>query len=643
MASQGPLSPGTAGDDSTVGTVNWSNPGNITTSNDSYATAAGGGITFYLTATNFGFTIPTGATINGIAVEIERSRLGGLTTTDEHVQLIKAGVVGGEDKADTVTVWGTTDAVITYGGAADLWTDTWTAAQINAIDFGAAISADVGVAVTARVDHIRITIHYTDGTGTYFRQVRRHTSAALHSPPIVVVLHSRPNRRHQSPAGALDVGPIAFPKHRVAELPTRPGPWFAGQLTRRRVPQVGDTGNTTIAAASKRSLVPKGRAPFVRGAASRKSRGRLRLEGPPVMPGAYRGREAHAPPRSPLPPLVPAPRSTRSRRGKPGLGGDPVVSPPGDGSGSGDGRRGSLTAIRSTPAIFWKPAAATGRRRRGRVPNTGTIMGPMSARHRLFRISRQQPPGLLAGSPHGRRRHAQHTGAYMVCPPGADAWGDSWGDSWGDTWGSVGSGPCVPAIVLWMPRRRLRVRLGLPPDCQRRGRARTRVLRTGLQTPGPATRRRPTLNVQRSTFNVQRSRRGRVYHEFATPVPLRRTALQRLAVPFVQGQRRTRKRTALTVVAVPRRRRALNVERRTLNAQRSTRRRSYRTGEFLEANATRSRARLRLWPFAAAISLRAPRKRHRRVLRDPFVPGPYYVVTGQIYVAGAVAGDIQVE
>ncbi len=72
----GPTSPGTGADDAAIGTRTWSNPGNITSSNNTYATAtsSGGGnsTTHYLKATNFGFSIPSGATIDGITVGIER-------------------------------------------------------------------------------------------------------------------------------------------------------------------------------------------------------------------------------------------------------------------------------------------------------------------------------------------------------------------------------------------------------------------------------------------------------------------------------------------------------------------------------------------------------------------------------------------
>lgn len=44
-------------------------------------------ISHYLKATNFGFTIPAGATINGILVEVERKNIGGTTVYVDHIRI----------------------------------------------------------------------------------------------------------------------------------------------------------------------------------------------------------------------------------------------------------------------------------------------------------------------------------------------------------------------------------------------------------------------------------------------------------------------------------------------------------------------------------------------------------------------------
>lgn len=72
---------GTQADLAGVGTITWSNPTNAASSNNSYATAAAG-TSHYLRFSNFGFAIPTDATINGIQVGIERKTSTTTTNTN---------------------------------------------------------------------------------------------------------------------------------------------------------------------------------------------------------------------------------------------------------------------------------------------------------------------------------------------------------------------------------------------------------------------------------------------------------------------------------------------------------------------------------------------------------------------------------
>lgn len=81
-----------------------------------------------------------------------------LRECDQSVRLLKAGVVTGNNYAQTTSAWTTTDTYTTYGGAGDLWGTTWTEAEVNANNFGAVFSASVQNG-TARVDHIRISIY----------------------------------------------------------------------------------------------------------------------------------------------------------------------------------------------------------------------------------------------------------------------------------------------------------------------------------------------------------------------------------------------------------------------------------------------------------------------------------------------------
>jgi hypothetical protein len=154
----------------------WSNPGNILTNNNSYATVSGAGDAFskYLYATNFGFQIPAGAMVNGIQVAIGRFRSGGLISgeiRDNVVSLLRGGTIIGANRAIN-TNWPTSKGAANYGSGADNWGTTWTAADINANNFGVAlrVSNTSGFwSRTANVDYITVTVVYTiNGTINWY-------------------------------------------------------------------------------------------------------------------------------------------------------------------------------------------------------------------------------------------------------------------------------------------------------------------------------------------------------------------------------------------------------------------------------------------------------------------------------------------
>ncbi len=81
------------------------------------------------------------------------------------MRLVKAGTIQATDRS-TTTTYTTGDTVETHGGPTDLWGTTWTAAEINAANFGAAFAATTkpdpaGQAHTITVDHIEITVYFT--------------------------------------------------------------------------------------------------------------------------------------------------------------------------------------------------------------------------------------------------------------------------------------------------------------------------------------------------------------------------------------------------------------------------------------------------------------------------------------------------
>lgn len=162
-------SPGTVIDDSTVGTVAWSNPNNAKVSDDIYATAI----------------------INNSSKT--------LVATENIIKIVKAdGTIGTVNKSTGATP-PSTDTYISYGSSSDLWGETWDYTKINNANFGVVFSVSStkpsvshylkatnfgfsipsgtvinGILVeieqsrfqgnfndTISVDHIRITVYYT--------------------------------------------------------------------------------------------------------------------------------------------------------------------------------------------------------------------------------------------------------------------------------------------------------------------------------------------------------------------------------------------------------------------------------------------------------------------------------------------------
>jgi hypothetical protein len=176
-------SAGTAGNNTTIGTLAWSGTGNTVSQDGSYASAApflpvlGTRTTNYLTLSNFGFNIPTGYTICGIGLSISRDYSTTLSlegyATDNIVQLATInsptsltllGTNQGVTGAGGAWNYGTI-ATTSYGGNGNTMGATLTPTDVNAANFGVAISADVvsliSLVVQANIDKVSMSI-YTD-------------------------------------------------------------------------------------------------------------------------------------------------------------------------------------------------------------------------------------------------------------------------------------------------------------------------------------------------------------------------------------------------------------------------------------------------------------------------------------------------
>jgi hypothetical protein len=161
----------------TGGDVSFGTQSNALVSDDNYSKASAtafllSGTTNYLAATNFHFAIPVSSSICGVVAEIEESAIGInilAWVQDNSVKLVKGGSVAGNNMAKP-GIWTGTDTYGSYGSGTDTWGNTLTPADINASNFGIAISAKfsgvIGVFPSVQVDYIRITVYYNPALPT---------------------------------------------------------------------------------------------------------------------------------------------------------------------------------------------------------------------------------------------------------------------------------------------------------------------------------------------------------------------------------------------------------------------------------------------------------------------------------------------
>jgi len=169
----GPKNPGTATDIVGGGGSAWSTSGcssllDCVNNNDTKRTTASP-LNFVdfsddLRATNFNFNIPTGATIRGLVVEIERDQ-----TVASQYQDNSFIIVGGPSTCSDQSqgsFWSTTESYATYGSPTNnLGCVGLTATQVNSSSFGVTFAIlcahNPTCTGSARVNHIRMTVYYS--------------------------------------------------------------------------------------------------------------------------------------------------------------------------------------------------------------------------------------------------------------------------------------------------------------------------------------------------------------------------------------------------------------------------------------------------------------------------------------------------
>ncbi len=154
---------GTGANDGGSG-VAWTSPGNIT-ADDSFVaqvSLSAGQESQYLYATNFGFSIPSGATIEGVIARFSRYGMG--TVTDKHIYLMIDGEPfgSGSDLSSGAT-WPFSETLDGIGGPTETWGFTPTAADVNHVNFGVALKCESAAGATAIVDVVEMIVYYSGG------------------------------------------------------------------------------------------------------------------------------------------------------------------------------------------------------------------------------------------------------------------------------------------------------------------------------------------------------------------------------------------------------------------------------------------------------------------------------------------------
>lgn len=174
-ADTGVINPTVGTNNATSGTVAWTNPGNITSSNDVYATVTVTNNVLmpessqWLEGNTFGLSVPGTATITGIEVTVEGQKTGGTAGAFVYIRLALAGVaLNVTQKLDGAGSYGNgSDVTVTYGGVNDSWGTTFSPANVNSAGFGVDVQlravGSVGSDIDFSIDHITVKVYYTFG------------------------------------------------------------------------------------------------------------------------------------------------------------------------------------------------------------------------------------------------------------------------------------------------------------------------------------------------------------------------------------------------------------------------------------------------------------------------------------------------
>jgi hypothetical protein len=173
MPSVGPSYPGTAVDEHTYGMQEWTTPENVKDVDETdYAQVQSdiSRVSHCLRCTNFGFSVPTAATVKGIEVTMHGYGYDDYPNNypyDIWQFIVKDDVIKTDVNKANATHWEyEPHETRVYGGPTDLWGQTWTPADINLSTFG--FSYNVGLFVSSTLAYlclfwVTVTVYYAQG------------------------------------------------------------------------------------------------------------------------------------------------------------------------------------------------------------------------------------------------------------------------------------------------------------------------------------------------------------------------------------------------------------------------------------------------------------------------------------------------
>lgn len=159
---------------------NWVNMSNVSADDASEAyvgLGSGNAQSKNLKCTNFGFSIPTGATIDGVLLEYQ-GRTGGWTAHDLNIQLVVSDARTGNVKSGNNFT--TTNTNFNHGGASDTWGISLSDSDVNDSTFGVSLSFERSYfSLTLYLDYVRLTVYYTEAGTEYNESITLSAVAAM--------------------------------------------------------------------------------------------------------------------------------------------------------------------------------------------------------------------------------------------------------------------------------------------------------------------------------------------------------------------------------------------------------------------------------------------------------------------------------